>query len=361
MNIKLTFLALCLFLFSCQTIEKESIKPQVIAYYTGNGEQIKEFDLTGVDQIIYSFLHLKGNDLAIDDEKDSISLLGIVSMKEKYPNLKVLVSLGGWGGCKTCSDVFNTEKGRIDFVNSTVKIINHYGADGIDLDWEYPAIPGPPGHPFREADRDNFTNLVERLRTSMGDDKILSFAAGGFKSFIDRSIDWEKVTPLVDYVNLMTYDLIGGYSKVTGHHTSLFSTKNQQRSGDYAIKYLKSKGVPANKIVLGAAFYGRIYKDVADINNGLYQAANFKGGVGQTNFDEVTKGFEFFWDSIAKAPYGYNKDESLFLTYDNKRSVNLKANYVLDNNLGGIMFWQLMNDKKRDGLLSVMVKSINSK
>ena len=94
----------------------------------------------------------------------------------------------------------------------------------------------------------------------------------------------------------MSYDLIGGYSKVTGHHTSLYSTENQERSGDYAVKYLKSKGVPANKIVLGAAFYGRIYKDVANINNGLYQAANFKGGVNQNNFDEVTKDFEFFWD-----------------------------------------------------------------
>ena len=63
-----------------------------------------------MDQIIYSFLHLKGNELAIDNEADSISLLGIVNQKKKYPNLKVLVSLGGWGGCKTCSDVFNTKQ-----------------------------------------------------------------------------------------------------------------------------------------------------------------------------------------------------------------------------------------------------------
>ena len=88
------------FFLSC---EKSTNQPKVIAYYTGNGETINDFDLTGVDQIIYSFLHLKGNELAIDNETDSISLLGIVKQKKNHPNLKVLVSLGGWGGCKTCS------------------------------------------------------------------------------------------------------------------------------------------------------------------------------------------------------------------------------------------------------------------
>ena len=359
MNFKLYIIIFSVFI-SCNNITNNEVNPKVIAYYTGNGETINEFDLIGVDQIIYSFLHLKGNKLAIDNAADSISLLGIVDQKKKYPNLKVLVSLGGWGGCKTCSDVFNTKEGRIDFAKSTAKIIEEYNADGIDLDWEYPAIPGPPGHAFRDEDRDNFTDLIKLLREYMKPDDILSFAAGGFKSFIDKSVDWDQVTPLIDNVNLMTYDLIGGYSKVTGHHTSLYSTENQERSGDYAIQYLKSKGVPANKIVLGAAFYGRIYKDVANVNNGLYQAANFKGGVNQNNFNEVTKDFEFFWDETAKAPYAYDKENRLFLTYDNQKSIELKSKYVKDNNLHGIMFWQLMNDKKKDGLLKTMVDEIKA-
>ena len=355
------YLFIFLIFISCSNELVNEIKPKVIAYYTGNAETINEFNLTGVDQIIYSFLHLKGNELAIDNGTDSISLVGIVNQKNKYPNLKVLVSLGGWGGCKTCSDVFNSKEARIDFAKSTARIIKEYDADGIDLDWEYPAIPGPPGHPFREEDKDNFTDLVKLLREYMEPGDILSFAAGGFKSFIDKSIDWDVVIPLIDNVNLMSYDLIGGYSKVTGHHTSLYSTINQERSGDHAVKYLISKGVPEHKIVLGAAFYGRIYKDVANINNGLYQAANFKGGVNQNNFDKVTNNFEFFWDEIAQAPYAYDKQNRLFLTYDNEKSVRLKSKYVKKNKLHGIMFWQLMNDKRKDGLLKVMVNEINGK
>ena len=243
------------FFLSC---EKNTNQPKVIAYYTGNGETINEFDLTGVDQIIYSFLHLKGNELAIDNETDSISLLGIVNQKKNHPNLKVLVSLGGWGGCKTCSDVFNTVDGREDFAKSTARIIEEYDADGIDLDWEYPAISGFPGHTYRPEDKDNFTDLVVRLRKYMKKGDILSFAAGGFDRFFDNSIDWEKVMPLIDNVNLMSYDLVSGFSKFTGHHTGLYSTNEQKRSGDYGVNYLKKIGVPAQKIVLGAAFYGRV-------------------------------------------------------------------------------------------------------
>ena len=127
--------------FSCLFDSKEiEIKPQVIAYYAGDEKSIDEFDLNGVDQIIYSFLHLKGNKLAIDDIKDSLALVNIVNQKKNYPKLKVLVSLGGWGGCETCSDVFSSEKARIEFAISTADIIESFNADGIDLDWEYPGI-----------------------------------------------------------------------------------------------------------------------------------------------------------------------------------------------------------------------------
>ena len=355
----------CLFLLlifsqctSADAFKKTTTVPLVIAYYSGDGTSIQQFDLNGVDQLIYSFLHLKGNQLAIDNAKDSISLMQLTGLKTKYPELKVLVSLGGWGGCETCSDVFNTEEGRIEFAQSTAAIIEHYNADGIDLDWEYPVISGYPGHTYREADKDNFSALVQELRKVMQTNDILSFAAGGFPSFLEQSIDWKRVMPLIDHVNVMSYDMVGGFSKKTGHHTPLFSTPNQIRSADQAIQYLKSIGVPSSKIVIGAAFYGRIFENVPPANNGLYQPGNFKRGVNQVQFDEVTKNFEFFWDDIAQAPYAYDAENQLFLTYDNERSIALKTKYAKKENLGGIMFWQLRNDKPKNGLLKVMVKSV---
>ena len=152
-----------------------------------------------------------------------MTLLNIVNQKNKYPELKVLVSLGGWGGCETCSDVFSTKEGREEFAISTAEIIESYDADGIDLDWEYPAISGYPGHKYQIQDKDNFTDLVILLRKYMNKDDILSFAAGASDRFFKNSVDWKKVMPLVNNVNLMTYDFYGSGSKNTGHHTALGS------------------------------------------------------------------------------------------------------------------------------------------
>lgn len=151
---KKTILLLLLLVALTSCNETTEWKPQLIAYYAGDEKSIDEFDLNGVDQIIYSFLHLKGNELAVDNEADSLTLVNLVKQKKKYPNLKVLVSLGGWGGCETCSEVFSTAQGRIDFAVSTAKIIETFDADGIDLDWEYPAISGYPGHKYQPEDRE---------------------------------------------------------------------------------------------------------------------------------------------------------------------------------------------------------------
>ena len=330
--------------------------PLVIAYYSVNGIDIKQYDLKGVDQLIYSFLHLKGNQLAIDNPQDSLTLLQLTALKKAYPKLQVLVSLGGWGGCKTCSDVFSTQAARKEFALSTAQILKNYQADGIDLDWEYPVVPGPPGHPYKDADQVNFTDLVVQLRKELPKKAVLSFAAGGYPDYLERAIDWKAVMPLVDHVNVMSYDMVGGFSTTTGHHTPLYATSQQERSADQAIQWLLEKGVPAHKIVIGAAFYGRIFQQVPPENQGLYQTGTFLKGVDKKNFDEVTQNFTFYWDQIAQAPYAYDEENQLFLTYDNVKSIALKVDYVRTHHLKGIMFWELSNDLPKNGLLHGLVQ-----
>ena len=334
------------------------IKPQVIAYYAGDEKSINEFDLEGVDQIIYSFLHLKGNQLAIDDKKDSLTLLNVINQKKKYPKLKVLVSLGGWGGCETCSDIFSSKKARIEFAISTADIIESFNADGIDLDWEYPGISGYPGHSYKLEDRENFTDLIIQLRKYMKKDHILSFAAGASYRFFENSIEWDKVMPLVNNVNLMTYDFYGSGSTKTGHHTALSSNEFQNRSAESSIKALINLGVNPKKIFIGGAFYIKTFKNVENINNGLNQNADWNRSYNQLSFEDVRSNFNFYWDSLAKSPYAYDSINKIFATFDDHKSIKLKSQYALDKKLGGIMFWQLMNDKKKNGLLSTMVKTI---
>ena len=334
------------------------LKPQVIAYYAGDEKSIDEFNLDGVDQIIYSFLHLKENKLAIDDIKDDGSKEKGDSVKNKYPKLKVLVSLGGWGGCETCSDVFSSKEARTEFAISTADIIESFNADGIDLDWEYPGISGYPGHSYKPEDRENFTDLIVQLRKYMEKDDILSFAAGASNRFFENSIEWDKVMLLVDNVNLMTYDFYGSGSTKTGHHTALSSNEFQDRSAESSIKSLINLGIDPKKIFIGGAFYIKTFKNVENINNGLNQKAEWNKSYNQINFEDVRSNFNFYWDSIANAPYAYDSINKIFATFDDHKSIKLKSKYALEKKLGGIMFWQLMNDKKQNGLLKTMVNTI---
>ena len=355
MSIRIFFIAAMIFSQTIILSLAQSGKPfTVTAYFFGGPEKVDSLEVEKLTHIIFSFCHLTGNKLTVDDEKDSQAIRKLVGAKSRNSSLKVLLSLGGWGGCKTCSDVFSTTEGRKEFSESVLALCKEYGTDGIDLDWEYPVVEGYPGHAFKPEDKRNFTALVKDLRTTMGDRYEISFAAGGFQEFLEEAIEWKEVMDLVDRVNLMTYDLVNGNSTVTGHHTPLYSTKQQRESTDNAVQYLIKLGIPRSKLVIGSAFYGRMWENVSATNNGLYQPGKFKKGVNYRNFGkEVSSatGFKLYWDDVAKAPYAYNSSQKLFITYDDKRSMDLKTTYALDQGLNGIMFWEITNDTNRNGLL----------
>lgn len=336
----------------------------VIAYYAGNGSDLERYRWEQITHVIYSFCHLKEDRLAVDNEASAAAIKNLVGLKQSYPQLKVMVALGGWGGCETCSLVFARKSGRKNFTESAAKLMEDYGLDGLDLDWEYPAIPGVPGHPYADEDRRNFTLLVQDLRATMGPDALITFAAGGYPLYFDKSIEWGPVMETVDYVNLMSYDLVGGYHTVTGHHTPLYSNEQQDRSAAAGVDYLLKLGVPSDKIVLGAAFYGRSWEGVSNENKGLYQRGTFKSFIPHHRFSEQLSpddGFVFYRDPVSRAPYAYSEARQEFATFDDAESIRLKTEYALEKNLGGIMFWQLTDDRKDGGLLQAIADGLSSK
>jgi chitinase len=335
--------------------------PRIIAYYTGSAQQLDQYPIAGLSHVIFSFLHLKGNVLAYDSPAQEANVKAMVALKSKYLGLKINISLGGWTGCATCSPVFSTAENREAFAQATLAILQKHQLDGIDLDWEYPAIEGPPGHPFSPADKDNFTDLVRRLRKALGNTYELTFAAGGFPKFLEQSIDWAAVTPMVDYINLMSYDLVSGFATQTGHHTALHSTASQYASTDQAVQWMLKHGIPSEKIVIGAAFYARVWQSVAPKDNGLYQAGKFKKGVNYKDFDtqlSADSGWVFHWDATAKAAYAYHPQKAEFATFDDEQSLAEKVKYLQRYRLGGIMFWELRNDRENNGRLQSIYNAL---
>ena len=351
---------LLFFLFSFYIVAAQKKQPyKIIAYYTGNGETISQYRVDKFTHIIYSFLKLQNDTLTFKDSAQQITLQQIVQLKKDHPQLKIMVSVGGWGGCALCSDLFASEVHRQNFAKTTIALFKQYGIDGLDLDWEYPAIEGYPGHKYDTADKNNFTQLVKTVRQQMGNDYLLSFAAGGFTNYLEQSVDWDAVIPFVDFVNLMTYDLVSGSSPVTGHHTALYDYKEGQQSAGSCVNWLLNKKIPAGKLVIGAAMYARVWENVSDIDHGLYQPGKFKRGVSYADFKNYfsdTSGYRYYWDDQSKAPYQYNAAQQLFATFDDPHSIEEKTKFIRSKKLGGIMFWQLLDDLKEGGLLEEMNK-----
>lgn len=351
------FFSLCIFILSTNNLFAQSKKFRVVAYYAGRATMVDSFPIEKLTHIIFSFAHLKGNELHINNARDSATMQELIKLKRRNPELKVFISLGGWSGCAPCSDVFSSKKGRKDFAISARQLCEYFDADGIDLDWEYPAIAGFPGHKYESSDKENFTKLVKRLRKTLAKKQEMSFAAGGFKQYIDSSVEWKKVMKKINFVNLMSYDLVNGYASVTGNHTALYSTPQQFESTVQAVNQLINFKVPANKIVIGAAFYGKVWENVPDTANGLYQNGKYIGNIMFRNFDtqmSADSGFVDHWDSVAKAPFSYNAEKKLFVTYDDKKSIALKTKYAIEHGLGGIMFWELAYDAFNNGLLDTI-------
>lgn len=347
-----------LFLSLTSIAQKSNIS--VIAYYAGSATMLDSFPIEKITHLIFSFGHLKGDSMFINNARDSNTIKNMVALKQRNPKMKVMLSMGGWSACATCSEVFSHKSKRKVFAKTVKELCDYFTVDGIDLDWEYPATEGYPGHRFEYSDRKHFTKLVKDLRDALGKDAEISFAAGGLKNQLDSSFEWNKVMKMVNRVNLMSYDLISGYDTVSGHHTALYSTSKEEPSVDFGVKYLLKLGVPANKIAIGAAFYARIFANTTDANRGLYQPTIFYKGVSFKSFDTTftqQKGYQSYWDSTAKAPYMYNVAQKYFVSFDDSASIHLKTKYAMDKNLNGIMFWQLADDSFTNGLLDVIDKT----
>ena len=341
-------------------LKKSKTKPVIIGYVGGFRGLIStdSIDVWHLSHINYAFIDIKDNRAWLHNETtDTINLRKLSELKKINPALKILISIGGWTWSKNFSDATLTDTSTGNFALSAVAIVSKFNLDGIDIDWEYPGMIGD-NNKYRPEDKEHYTLLFKELRAGLDSlsrttqmKYYVTTAVGGSQSYIDHT-EMDKVQQYTDYINIMSYDYAGGRDTVSGHHTNLYTSSgaNKQSSADRSIQAFIAAGVPPSKIVIGLAFYGKGWEMESSDNNGLYRKALKSargGGFSYLKDSMVNKnGYKEYWDPAAKAPYLFNEDKKIFISYDNERSVKEKCKYVKRHHLAGAMFWEYNSDKK---------------
>jgi chitinase len=366
------------FLVSCNNPSPDK-QYRIVGYVAG----FRDFDFETIDaskltHINYAFANIIDGEVRFGSEsidnraRNSDDISKLIDLKKVNPDLKVLVSVGGWGWSGNFSDAALTDSSRNRFAASAAQFIKDYRLDGIDLDWEYPNQPGA-GNIYRPEDVHNFTLLLKcvrqyidalTLQAGRKEPYLLSIATGGDSVYVANT-ELGEASKYLDFINIMSYDLHNGLTYQSGHHSNLWLSAYDAPNGDATVRAVNmhlEAGVSPAKLNIGIPFYGRIWRGVEPVNNGLYREARTTGaGIPYT---EVLKaaadpGYVRLYDSSAAAPYLWNASDSIFISYDDETSIAAKMQYVKSEGLGGVMFWEYAEDVN-GRLLNAIVKGLGS-
>ena len=351
---------LCSAALAIPLLFKKKKKPVIIGYVGGFRGLIAtdSVDVWRLSHINYAFVDIRDNRAWLHNEAtDTTNLRKLSELKKINPDLKILISIGGWSWSKNFSDAVLTDTSTQNFASSAVSIVSKYNLDGIDIDWEYPGMIGD-SNVYRPEDKGHYTILFKDLRQgldSLADITRMKYyvttAVGGSQQYIHHT-EIDKVQQYTDYINVMSYDYASGSDPISSHHTNLYVSSNDsnQYSAHRSIQAFIAAGVPPDKIVIGIAFYGKGWQMQSTENNGLYSKAQRPargGGFTYLKDSLVNKnGYRQYWDAKAKAPYLFNPEKKIFISYDDERSVKEKCKYVKRYHLAGAMFWEYNSDKK---------------
>lgn len=341
-----------------------------IVGYVADSQPLPHVSADKLDVINYAFARLdaKGNVL-FPSPVAAKTLATLTRLRKVNPKLKVIVSIGGWGA-DYFSDAALTAATREHLAEEVAAFIEKYDVDGVDLDWEYPTLEGA-GISHRPEDKRNFSLMLETLRARLdklgaahGRRHYLLTIAAADSEFV-AGIELERVSRSLDWFNLMTYDFHNSLTPTTGHHAALHLSDvapADDRAGDKAVAQFLAAGVPARKLNLGVAFYGRAFTGVDPAHDGLQQKyAKFAGA---PSWDELVasyidkNGYVRRWDAKAQAPFLWNAQTHTFVTYEDPDSLRAKTAFVKAKGLGGVMYWEHSLDS-HEQLLGVLDEGLD--
>ena len=362
-----------LFLSACATllaIGCQSAPDRTLGmYYTEWGRMpVDSLPVEKLSHVYYAFsvvsedgrAVLKDREIALGTGGAPGKLAQLQALKKRNPELKTMLSIGGWADSGLFSDAALTAEGRTKFAASAVALLEEHGFDGLDIDWEYPSGGGLEGNVERPEDPVNCTLLMKELREQLdvlGDPRgvhyLLTVASAAGEQI--KGYDLLGMAEYLDWFNVMVYDYHGSWENTSNHHTPLYDNPNDPGSdtsnGDWTIQYYLDQGVPPHKLVLGCALYSKSWGGVGSQDGGLFKESTqrARGGNYSTMYRRLLENpddYEELWDEHAQVSYIHSKTLAggSFYTYDGIRSIQAKLKFATERGMSGVMFWEASGD-----------------
>lgn len=145
----------------------------------------------------------------------------------------------------------------------------------------------------------------------------------------------------------MTYDQHGSWESKTGIHAALYRSllDNTVSNVNESVQFILKQEIDSDKLIMGIPTYGRAFTLADAANNGVGAATI--SGAGTKMFNQICQetklgAYTYHWEETQKVPYAFN--ETFWIGYDDIRSIEKKAHYIINHQLGGAMFWSIDSD-----------------
>ncbi|CAJ2508591.1 Uu.00g136170.m01.CDS01 [Anthostomella pinea] len=333
-----------------------------------------------INQVLYSFANLKADgtvyasDTYADIEKhyddDSWNDVGInaygcvkqlFKLKQGNRHLKVLLSIGGWTYSDNFAAAVSTEASRSTFARTAVALLQDWGFDGLDVDWEYPSD---------ETQANNMVALFETIRNEL--DSYSTQFANGYHFLLTaalpagptnyQKLKLDRMAGLLDDFNLMAYDYVGSWDLTSGHQANLHASKSNPAatkfSTDAAVAAYIAGGVPAENIILGMPLYGRSFESTDGLGEPYTAVGQGSWEAGVWDYKILPRSGTEIYDSESGASYSFDVLTKELISYDNVDMVGRKVSYLQSEGMGGTMFWEASGDRVDNG--SLVAASFNA-
>ena len=350
--------------------------PRVFCYFTnwsykrpGMGKFTPEdIDASLCTHVVFAFASIKNHKLAASEDNDVGDAFTegtydrIMRHKEKNPEVKVLLAVGGWAfGSKPFRDLTENVFRMNGFVYDAIEFLRKYNFDGMDIDWEYPRGPD---------DKASFVSLIKELRLAFeGEHKsakkpklLLTAAVPASYEAIDSGYDVPELAKYLDYINVMTYDFHGQWEDLVGHNSPLFplnsaNSVQKRMTVDFSAKEWARRGAPLEKLIIGMPVYGRSFTladpakfDIGAEALGGGKAGRYTGEEGFLSYYEICdflheENTTLVWDNEQQVPFAYRGNQ--WVGFDDERSLRTKISWLKTEGFGGVMVWSVDLDDFR--------------